>query len=235
MTFGFIVLRHVSSVSNDIYWKMSYKHIRKYYPENLIIIIDDNSKEEYIDKEFEKTIYKTTIIASEYPGRGELLPYIYFSRLKFFDTAVIIHDSVFINSIINIDVETYSILWTFSHTWDEPINEINLLSKLDNSEELVNFYRQKDKWLGCFGGMSIVNYEYVNFLNNRYNFSRLIDHIKNRYDRMRFERVIACILQFQAPFKTSFGRIHSYCEYGITLKEIDKIKHLPVIKVWVGR
>ena len=42
MTLGFIVLRHVTSLDTDRYWKLCYERIRQYYPENEIIIIDDN-------------------------------------------------------------------------------------------------------------------------------------------------------------------------------------------------
>ena len=44
-TLGFIILRHVSKKKpkSAICWKICYERIRKYYPENKIIIIDDNS------------------------------------------------------------------------------------------------------------------------------------------------------------------------------------------------
>jgi hypothetical protein len=55
-------------------------------------------------------LYKTTIINSEYHGRGELLPYYYYLQNKFVDKAVIIHDSVFINKYIHLDVDDYKLL-----------------------------------------------------------------------------------------------------------------------------
>ena len=69
---GIIILRHVNNVCTNKYWINCYKCIRQYYPENKILIIDDNSNYEYISNE---VLYKTRIIKSEYPGRGELLPY----------------------------------------------------------------------------------------------------------------------------------------------------------------
>ncbi len=94
---GFIILRHVNNDLTNNYWNDCYDSIRKYYPEHLIFIIDDNSNYKYIN---EKRLYKTTVINSAYPGRGELLPYYYYLQNKLFDTAVIIHDSVFINTYI---------------------------------------------------------------------------------------------------------------------------------------
>ena len=83
------------------YWKLCYDHIRKHYPNNPIMIIDDNSDSSFISLETEKDLINTTIIQSEYPGRGELLPYLYFLKLKPFTKACIIHDSVFINKKID--------------------------------------------------------------------------------------------------------------------------------------
>ena len=44
MTIGFIILRHVNSKSTDRYWKRSYDCVRKFYPENEIVIIDSFTK-----------------------------------------------------------------------------------------------------------------------------------------------------------------------------------------------
>jgi hypothetical protein len=96
--FGFIMLRHVNNKDTNEYWNLCYDSIRKFYPENNILIIDDNSEYKYINN---RELYKVTIINCEYPKRGELLPYYYYLKNKLFDTAVIIHDSVFINKILN--------------------------------------------------------------------------------------------------------------------------------------
>ena len=55
---GFIILRHVNNVQTNNYWNHCYNCIRKYYPEFLILIIDDNSNNEYIKEQlpFQKTL-----------------------------------------------------------------------------------------------------------------------------------------------------------------------------------
>ena len=74
------------------------KLIRSFYPFSKIIIIDDNSNYDFVKADVE---YKNVeFIQSEYPGKGELLPYIYYARHKWFERAVIIHDSVFIHKRI---------------------------------------------------------------------------------------------------------------------------------------
>ena len=114
--FGFIILRHVNSELTNKYWIKCVNSIRQYYPENNILIIDDSSDYNFITNE---KLYKTTIINSGYPQRGELLPYYYYLHNKLFDVAVIIHDSVFINKHIDISVEKYKLLWEFEHYWDQ--------------------------------------------------------------------------------------------------------------------
>ena len=81
MTFGFIITRHVNSKKTNNYWNQCIKLIRMYYPFRKIIVIDDNSNQFFISADFQ---YKNvSFIQSEYPGRGELLPYIYYLKYSF--------------------------------------------------------------------------------------------------------------------------------------------------------
>ena len=76
---GFIILRHVNSSITNTYWIKCYNSIRHFYPENNILIIDDNSDPEFLTH---KILYKTNIINSEFTKRGEVLPYYYFLQNK---------------------------------------------------------------------------------------------------------------------------------------------------------
>jgi hypothetical protein len=230
---GFIILRCVTNELTNKYWILCYDSIRKIYPENLIIIIDDNSKIEFIT---EKELYKTTIINSEYTGRAELLPYYYYLKNKLFDTAVILHDSVFINQYIDFTVEKYKILWHFEHFWDQVEDETKIL-KIFNDNNLLEFHQNKDQWKGCFGGMSVITYDYLSFINSKYEISKLLDHILTRYNRMSFERIIACLLQINHKNESYsiFGNIVELFKNGNTFQEIEMYKHLPIVKVWTGR
>ena len=254
-TLGFIILRHVNNSNTNQYWIHCYNCIRQFYPKNKILIIDDNSNYEYITN---ISLYKTTIIQSEYPQRGELLPYYYYLHNKLFDSAVIIHDSVFINKYIDFNVDKYKMIWDFEHYWDLIENETYMI-KLFNDIELLNFYENKKLWNGCFGGMSIITFDYLNVINNNYNINKLLDCILTRQNRCAFERVIACLLQKENQNndndndndnnnnnnnnnndnnnnnKTLLGNIHKYIKWGITFDDINKFKHLPLIKVWTGR
>jgi hypothetical protein len=231
---GFIILRHVTDEKTGKYWIKSYEHIREFFPKNKIMIIDDNSNYKFIDKEYEKSLHSVTVVKSEFPGRGEILPYYYYLKLKPFKKVCIIHDSVFLNSKINLKVDNYKFLWHFNHHADQENDETRLL-KVFNNEDILKFHKDKNLWVGCFGSMCIITYEYLKSINNKYNISSLIDHIKTRYNRCSFERVIACLLQINNNQKSVslFGDILKYCRYGGN--NYDEYKHLPVIKIWSGR
>ena len=228
---GFIILRHVNDELTNNYWITCINSIRQYYPENNILIIDDNSNYEYITEE---TLYKTTIINSEYPKRGELLPYYYYLHNKLFDIAVIIHDSVIVNKYIDMSVEKYKFLWEFEHNWDQIEDETRMID-IFNDLELNKFYENKDLWKGCFGCMTIITHDYLSYINNKYDISKLLDYVLNRHNRCSFERVIACLLQKEGKKETLLGNIHNYCNWGIKFNEIDNYKNLPLIKHWNGR
>ncbi len=228
---GFIVLRHVNNQETDKYWNLCYDCIRKYYPENLILIIDDNSNYEYIT---DRPLYKTTTINSEYHGRGELLPYYYFLHNKLFDTAVLLHDSVFINKYIDFNVYKYKLMWDFEHNWDQ-IEDETIMIDAFNDLELKEFYENKSLWKGCFGGMSIITHDYLSFINSKYDISKLLNYVLTRFNRMSFERVIACLLQINGTKASLLGNIHQYCRVGLTFNYKQQYSHLPVIKVWTGR
>ena len=230
-SFGFIVLRHVNNELTNKYWIKCVDSIRQYYPENNILIIDDNSDYNFITNE---KLYKTTIIKSEYPKRGELLPYYYYLHNKLFDVAIIIHDSVIVNKCIDVSVEKYKFIWEFEH-WCDQIEDERRMIDILNDLELKDFYEKKELWKGCFGCMSIITHEYLSHINNKYDISKLLDLVLNRYNRCSLERVIACILQKEGKKETLLGNIHKYCEWGIHFNDIDKHKDLPLIKCWTGR
>ena len=111
--FGFIITRHVNCVKTNMYWNHCVKLLRTFYPFRKIIIIDDNSNYEYVKPDFD---YKNVeVIQSEYPKRGELLPYYYFLKRKFFENAVIIHDSVFFEKRVPFEKYKFQVipLWYF--------------------------------------------------------------------------------------------------------------------------
>jgi hypothetical protein len=99
--YGFIITRHVNSEKTNKYWNNCVRCIRRLYPFRKIVIIDDNSNQAFVNADYD---YKNVvIIQSEFPGRGELLPYYYFLKYAFFKNAVIINDSVFFHKRIHFE------------------------------------------------------------------------------------------------------------------------------------
>ena len=234
-TVGFIMLRHVNNELSNKYWTECYKSIRKYYPHHDIVIIDDNSDCKYVKNMENIELYKTKIIDSEYPGRGELLPYYYYSKEKFFDIAVILHDSTIIQQHINFYVEKYKILWEFDHYWDNPDEETRIIKEAFNCPDLINFYSDKSLWKGCFEGMTVITHDFLILVNAKYDMSKLLNFITNKSQRSCFERIIACLLQKHYKIEPMFCNIHQYCPWGITYYDKEKFSYLPILKIWTGR
>jgi hypothetical protein len=147
---------------------------------------------------------------------------------------------VFINKYIDFNVNKYKLLWDFDHACDQIDDETRMIN-LFNDKELTNFYQNKNLWRGCFGGMSIITHEYLTYINNKYDISKLLECVLNRYNRCSFERVIGCLLQKNVEKETLMGDIHCYCNsVGVGWAEIsfdqkDSYKHLSLLKIWTGR
>ena len=95
---------------------------------------------------------------------------------KLFENAVILHDSVFINKYIDFNVTNYKFLWDFEHHYDQIEDETKMIEAFNN-KELLDFYKDKTRWDGCFGGMSIINHDYLKFINSKYDIKKLLDFV----------------------------------------------------------
>ena len=245
-TMGFIILRHVCSEETDQYWKLCYDKIREFYPKTTIMIIDDNSDTLFIT---EKQLEHTIIVRSEFPQRGELLPYLYYLQNPFADIVMFLHDSMFITKYIDFSqVDCYRALWDFEHTWDQPHDEARIM-QVYNNQLLNSFHYSNQLWYGCFGAACIITHDFLQFIHAEFNLYQLINGITCRYNRMSFERVIGCIMQLQyhkfrklvevgPEDKTEafFGNIHKYTPWAsATFSNKDEFMHLPIIKILSGR
>ena len=236
MSLGFIILRCVNTKVTDSYWIECYNCIRKFYPTNKIIIIDDNSDYTLVSNHVE--LEYTTVINSEFKGAGEILPYYYYLKNNLFDRAVVLHDSVFIQK--HVDFGTFDrFLWEFNnHSFDNIPDETRLINAIGyDNENLLKFYHDQ-KWYGCFGVMSIISFNFLTLLDKKYNFLNLVTLIKNRQDRMALERVFACIFIRENDNRSIFGDIHKFHEWGYRYEEYSKNINRPstdIIKVFSGR
>ena len=243
----FIILRHINSEKSNRYWKESYECVRQFYPDTKIIIIDDNSS---YKKDDDYKLVNCDIIQSEFPQRGELLPYYYFHKLKPAKKAVIIHDSVFINDQLDIDdINTYKFLWEFEHNWDNDKDTVITLGKCKKSLDLVNFYCNKKQWKGCFGGMSIITWDFLDRIDKEFDFFNImLKEIDSRVKRMCFERIIACVCTYLDSYNSPlFCNIHQFANlitngrkgffirYEDYNQNNDHYKRFPIMKIWSDR
>lgn len=247
----FFILRHINTEGSNRLWQECYRKIRIYYPENKIYIIDDNSP---MKATTTMQLYNCEIIESEYPGRGEVLPYYYFHKLRCGKKAIFLHDSVFINSYIDFHkIDTYKYLFSFkpgNHGIDDDIRSI--LNKCTESSAYVNLYNDKSKWLGCFGAMVIISLDFLDKLVEKSNFIEIcLTNIFNRHYRMCFERIISILCLYYATNDATnavnlsyFGDIYAWCYSTITPWGTSYDDYYPhrgrhefykVTKVWSGR
>jgi hypothetical protein len=255
--FGFIMTRHVNSEKTNNYWNNSIRCIRRFYTDIKIIVIDDNSNYDFVKADYQ---YKNVeIIQSEYKGRGELLPYYYFFKNKYFDNAVIIHDSVFIHKKINFDViNGFDVLplWHFNPDKENVLNSLRLISNFKNafllnrnlmlSDDNIMILGRKPEWYGCFGVQSYINHNFLCKIVNKYDLFTLLDKVNSRPDRCCLERIFGLIFNLEScttkKHKSLFGSIHNYDSsfkytYDNYTHDLTFKQKLPkhIIKVWSGR
>jgi hypothetical protein len=254
MSFGFIITRHVTSEKTNKYWNQNVKLLRLLYPLRQIIIIDDNSNPEFVKSDYE---YKNVkIIESEYPGSGELLPYIYFLRNKWFSNAVILHDSVFFHKRISFNKITEPVLplWHFKYDKENLPNLLrissglknnyNIIQRLTNAQNNVLGMNSNNDFICCFGVQSYINHSFLCNIENKYGFTNLVNYVKNRTDRCAMERIMGLLFTLEYPniikYKSLLGNIHNIGNWGYTYDEYEENFHKNkvvkvVVKVWTGR
>jgi hypothetical protein len=254
MNFGFIITRHVNSEQTNKYWNHNIKLIRTNYPLKKIVIIDDNSNYAFVKAEFD---YKNVeIIQSEYPGRGELLPFVYFLRHKWFNNAVIIHDSTFIHKRIPFERIKTPVLPFWHHPYDK--EHLSNLLRIGSYLKNPSFIRQKlagseinilsmsdDKFNLCFGGQCYINHSFLANLERKYKISNLVNAITCRKDRCGFERILGLLFNNEykgikvfPSFNGDIRTHHLSFNYNFDQYINDfnnKIIHGIMIKVWTGR
>ena len=252
--YGFIITRHVNSEKTNRYWNQNVKMIRTFYPLKKIVIIDDNSHQQFVKPDFP---YKNLIvIQSEFPGRGEILPYIYYLKYKWFPNAVIIHDSLFVHRRIPFEQIKIPVLPLWHHDYDKEnlpnilrissvlTNNGNIMKKLIGND--INILGlNKNNFNLCFGGQSFIKLSFLQHLQNKYKITNLVNVIRNRTDRCALERVLGVLFCEESPklLKTQslFGDIlkqrrafnYNYDDYKADLKKKRVIN--PFVKVWTGR
>jgi hypothetical protein len=240
---GIVITRHVRCQKTNEIWNECYRCIRKYYPHNIVMIIDDASNYEYIKTDHNLT--NCFVIQSEFPGAGELLGYYYFHKYHLFDTAIVIHDSSFLNGQLPIDnINTARFIWHFSHEWNNTPAERELIQTLDQSDFLLSIHNDTNLWKGSFGAQSVITHTFLDAIVQKYNLFNLFQLVKHRNERCQVERVFGLVCCVEDPLinenPSIMGLLHDCEDFGTVSFEryrtcFDWYSHLTIIKTWTGR
>lgn len=244
-SFGFIILRHVNNQKTARYWIKCYENIRKHYT-NKILIIDDNSDYKFIpDQSF---LVNCQIIKSEFlPQRAEILPYYYLYKTKIFEKCAILHDTVFIQNYIDFNAFfdndcSAHVLWHIPQYFaSNKEREIYALSKLKKDKELIEFYNTENSWIGCFGSMSLITYNFIVNLQNKYGiFDFLLQFVDSRRNRETLERIMGILIcKENRNTKSVYGNCFENLPYAFSLR-YDKymrscdVSEYDIVKIWSG-
>ena len=99
--------------------------------------------------------------------------------------------------------------------------------------------------------MSIISYDFLKLIHDKHNLFKLIPYIKNRDDRMCFERIFAVLVyvtkltnRLSTDNISVFGCIHTFCRWGYTYDHYinnytgtprETLNMKKIVKVWSGR
>ncbi|NBV31706.1 MAG: hypothetical protein EBR93_04130 [Bacteroidetes bacterium] len=241
MAFGFIMSRHVRCPGTNQYWIEACRCIREFHPEDLIIIIDDNSNQEFVT---ENNVYNCIVIQSEFPGSGELLPYYYFYKTRLLDKACMIHDSIFIKKAIDPEnVHNVQFLWSFSVHLDDLVAKDmfnRFLSCDEETRACLNDRFENQQFKGCFGMMSIVSYAFIDSLVNKYDIFCILPHARGRHGRMALERLFGILCFHETSPTALFGDIFDHpspflLNWNGYQSSLQNNYDYPAYKIWSGR
>jgi hypothetical protein len=186
----------------------------------------------------------TTIIKSKFNNAGEIMPFYYFYNLHPFEKAIIVHDSMIVQGLIDHDDQkNISFLWYFEpHVADDPDTYGTLFDHLNHPEELKILYKDHSKWKGCFGTTCAITWCTMKLLEDNYNFLNIVSVVRSRPMRMGLERVLAVVC-FHAGLLSLdtcslFGCIHkhpgAFRKFDVNHPLVKEYK-CSMLKTWQSR
>lgn len=246
-TLGFIVLRCVQKKTDNALWNNCCDSIRRNYPECKIIVIDDHSKDDLVS--CMNSANAEVVHSGVSTKAGEMLPYYYYHQMgdKWFDRAVIVHDSTVVQSRFPVPETEFVPLWHFLSTDASlPLLEKRLIGLLGERTRVPvqDLHEDKTRWLGCFGAMSIVSCRHLRRSISEQELHTLVNSIRDRLDRMACEGVIPCVMLATLIGSTRrpgvFGGIGKHpSNFELTpevyLRNSEPFRRLPVVKLWCRR
>jgi len=200
---GFIVTRCVKKPEHNVLYNDCYKAIRKFHPDLKIVFIDDNSDKNILE---ETPMENVEIIQSEYPAAGEFLPYYYLITRKLFKKAIIIQDSIIINTRIQYEnVVDFMFFYHSNSSIPQPkfMNELFDATKIPN--ELKNFINTTSAPKLCWGSIMVIDQNFLQEIEDKMGITNWKNIINNRDYRIGLESAIAGVCTYMRPDKNQYS------------------------------
>lgn len=241
MNFGFIIPSFCKTDQHLDVLKYCIKSIRKFYPNNKIIIINDFSLID-ISKPFTNDL-NVNIVMSTQKGAADISTYEYFYNNKLFDIAVIMQDSMFFeNKVETLDqIEKVLPLWHATNhrrEWDTTIvpktqiadmfkNEITthsehiithikkILGDTEFTKYALNLYKQKERWSVTFGPSVIISHNFLTELQEKTNILSLFTQLYTNWQRRIAESVFSLGIHYLLGDKTNENSLNGLYYDGI--------------------
>jgi hypothetical protein len=251
--FAFIVTSKVTNTTHRSLLLECIRHIRIFYPEHTIYLINDNSERSLFPLS-ELLDYNIEISDAIVKNGGEINPYMFIlDSVCKHDKLIYIHDSVFIKKPLDY-LQTNSgdfipIWYSTKYIWNDifiPEN-MEILKNMtftynSNNIKLYNllqtFKNSKNHFVVTFGAMACFNKRFVEFIRDNTNLFSIVNMFKNRNNRCLFERIISSIyiIMYKQMYNRSICGDIIYHPLSFKNSEIypDKYDNY-FVKVWQGR
>jgi hypothetical protein len=189
--FGFIVACCLREESHMISLQECLYSVQSFHPnEKYVVIVDFTSKKEFVERvieQFRNVIFECDTLPI--PADMQLLKY--YKEKKYFDTAILLQDSMRVKQSFNIEhINDIKYLWHFNnhrihwsvitepptdynkkhniHTHDDLIHHIiDSIPIITFSEYCKETYDKKELWSGCFGALCIITSTFLEELDDK--------------------------------------------------------------------
>ncbi len=218
---GFIISTYVINDKHIEILIRCIESIQKYYKEQIVVIVDYKSNKNMIDNIYRK--YPNVLFEFDTSElNAENLPFLYFLKKKYFQKAIILHDSMWlINKLTDISkINTFQYIWHFENhrnEWaiiQEPITPFTMKHNIKTHDDLnryiinnviihegfkqycLNKYDNKNEWAGCVGCRIIIDYDFMVNLNKNTEIIDLFSKLNEKRERMAAESIFSLACQY---------------------------------------
>ena len=223
MSFGFLIPTHVCTLDSFKTFTECIQSLQRLYPTTPKLL--------FYNKETSVDISQLDFIANDPTIRlittryceGELNVYKHYYEEKYFDMAILLHDSFVLKKQFEglEAIQDINYIWNFTnhrvhwHIIEEPKTEYNIENNIrthddlilhnvntsfDHTSDFYNYfittYPRKQEWVGCYGSLSIIRHDFLKKVVERTNLFALIPNIKDKRDRITLESIITLAFQY---------------------------------------